>query len=148
MTVSHRKICKSGSHIPSQHCEGLQELYVSADKRCLENSYNLFLSLRRFYSFQKTNRGFWELAACGIHWSIYHRYWCVHHSFIFLLCSTHSIVPNDSNSYPMASRRSSKGYESHGRPIYNRNQNYSSTCKKYFDFSLVSLSIFIISCLL
>ena len=55
ITVTRREICKTRHCIRSRHCEGLQELHVSAEERYLEHSYNLFSSQMCFYGFQKTN---------------------------------------------------------------------------------------------
>ena len=44
ITVSHREACKTGNCIRSWHSNRLQELHVSANKRCLEHSCDLFSS--------------------------------------------------------------------------------------------------------
>ncbi|GFV06700.1 HTH_Tnp_Tc3_2 domain-containing protein [Trichonephila clavipes] len=104
-----RKYAKKGNLIRSQLYEGLHKLIVSADRRYLKLSYNLFSRHTYFYDFQKTNERFWALACC---WrieagqSITHvaLFFGVHHSLISRLWkqfqTTQTVVRRPVGSHP------------------------------------------------
>ncbi|GFW02779.1 HTH_Tnp_Tc3_2 domain-containing protein [Trichonephila clavipes] len=87
--VEHTHICKTGSLIRSQLYEELQKLIVSADRRCLKLSYNLFSRHTCFNDCQKTNGRCWRAVGrieagqsipdvaifFGVHHSVIPRLW-------------------------------------------------------------------------
>lgn len=135
---SFRKICKNGSRTGMQHCEGLQELDVNADKMFLKFSYVMFSRQICSYGFQKEKWIFWELACRQTHWSakINNRCW----SFLLRSYSCNfkimKAIPNQSNSYLKNCGRPFKGYGLRKWSIYWRFRQAESksdlpTCDTY-----------------
>ena len=95
-------------------------LIVSANRRCLKLSCNLFSRHTCFCYFQKTNGGFKAVACCGVHWSRTDDHRCCSFFWRSSFCNLAFMetIPNHTDSCPKSHSQSLKGYNPCIRSIY------------------------------